>query len=40
MLGEAEGLGVGLEIVYVGLSVGEAVGVTLGAEEGLGVGAP
>ena len=40
MLGETEGLGVGLEITYVGLNVGEAVGVTLGAAVGLGVGAP
>jgi len=36
----AEGSGVGAPNVYVGTSVGEAVGCLLGAELGIGVGEP
>ena len=39
LLGEAEGLGVGLPAAYVGANVGFTVGALLGEADGLGVGA-
>ena len=40
LVGEAEGLGVGLPALYVGTNVGLIVGALLGEAEGLGVGTP